>query len=332
MTLARLLRRRGARARRDRADAGRALHAPRLHARLPGLRAPRGGRRLRRGPRRRASHRPAPGPAAGGRGRALRRADRGAGRATCPSSTSTPSSSWCATAAAAWSASSPRARTGRSPSRPTSWSPATAMRSPMREMAGLEAEFEPLPEAELGFMSPSVADTSFAMAYLSDGGHIGMLSLERGLGRLAQHREGGRRGGPGARPRGDQGDVGAAAARRPSRPSPGVTSIDQIRYSEPSCSRCPQWWVPGRGRHRRRGPLLRPRDGRQLGHRAGRRARAGPGRARQNPDDPDAACRSYELWRAPAVRPYEAMDPGRQRMIVAGSAQPRDEERWPPLD
>ena len=38
----------------------------------------------------------------------------------------------------------------------------------------------------------------------------------------------------------------------------------------------------------------------------------------QNPDDPDAACRSYEMWRAPAVRPYEANDPGRQRIMVAG--------------
>lgn len=49
-----------------------------------------------------------------------------------------------------------------------------------------------------------------------------------------------------------------------------------------------------------------------------------------NPDDPDAACRSYETWRAPAVRPYEANDPGRQRMLVAGQVQPAPEEAWPP--
>ena len=54
------------------------------------------------------------------------------------------------------------------------------MRSPTREMAGLEANFDALPEAELGFMSPSLAETSFAMAYMSDGGHIGVLSWHEG--------------------------------------------------------------------------------------------------------------------------------------------------------
>jgi len=49
----------------------------------------------------------------------------------------------------------------------------------------------------------------------------------------------------------------------------------------------------------------------------------------QNPDDADAACRSYELWRTPVVRPYEAMDPGRQRLVLAGGVT-REEERWPP--
>jgi 2-polyprenyl-6-methoxyphenol hydroxylase-like FAD-dependent oxidoreductase len=49
----------------------------------------------------------------------------------------------------------------------------------------------------------------------------------------------------------------------------------------------------------------------------------------QNPDDPDAACQSYETWRAPAVRPYEANDPGRARMVLAGQVDARPEERWP---
>jgi hypothetical protein len=51
----------------------------------------------------------------------------------------------------------------------------------------------------------------------------------------------------------------------------------------------------------------------------------------QNPEDPDAACQSYETWRAPVVRPYEAMDPGRQRMVTAG-APASPEDRWPPAE
>ncbi len=45
---------------------------------------------------------------------------------------------------------------------------------------------------------------------------------------------------------------------------------------------------------------------------------------------PDDSCRSYELWCSPAVRPYEATDPGRQRTMAAGTVQARPEERWPP--
>jgi hypothetical protein len=51
---------------------------------------------------------------------------------------------------------------------------------------------------------------------------------------------------------------------------------------------------------------------------------------RQHPTDPDAACISYVGWRAPVVRPYEAMDPGRQRMIVAGQTPAGPGEGWPP--
>ncbi len=46
--------------------------------------------------------------------------------------------------------------------------------------------------------------------------------------------------------------------------------------------------------------------------------------------DPDAACAAYTAWRAPVVRPYEAMDPGRRRLLGAPIPEPRPEERWPP--
>ncbi len=45
---------------------------------------------------------------------------------------------------------------------------------------------------------------------------------------------------------------------------------------------------------------------------------------------PDTSCRSYELCCSPAVRPYEATDPGHQRTMAASTVQARPEERWPP--
>ncbi len=50
------------------------------------------------------------------------------------------------------------------------------MRSRVRAMAGLEAAFTPMAEGKIEWMSPVPCEESFAMAYLADGGHIGMLS------------------------------------------------------------------------------------------------------------------------------------------------------------
>jgi 2-polyprenyl-6-methoxyphenol hydroxylase-like FAD-dependent oxidoreductase len=202
------------------------------------------------------------------------------------------------------------------------------MRSPTREMAGLEADFDTLPEAALGFMSPTVADTSFAMAYQSDGGHIGMLSWNEGSsGWRSMDR------------------VGAEAALAPGveaikemwvRLLPesasaveGVASIEQIRYSEPQLLACPRWWTPGVVIIGDAAHFFGPETGVCSGIGLGD-AHALAEAIAQNPDDPDAACASYEMWRAPAVRPYEANDPGRQRIMVAGQVHARPEERWPP--
>jgi hypothetical protein len=46
--------------------------------------------------------------------------------------------------------------------------------------------------------------------------------------------------------------------------------------------------------------------------------------------DADAACATYEAWRAPAVRPYESGDPSRTRLRGTSLAPGRPEERWPP--
>jgi 2-polyprenyl-6-methoxyphenol hydroxylase-like FAD-dependent oxidoreductase len=202
------------------------------------------------------------------------------------------------------------------------------VRSPVREMAGLEATVDFLPEAELGFMSPSVAETSFAMAYMSDGGHIGMLSWPQGSAGWRSVEK-----------------VGAEAALAPgleaikemwARLLPdaasaveGLTSLDQVRYSEPALLRCPRWWAPGVVVIGDAAHFFGPETGVSSGIGLGD-AHALAQAVLMNPDDPDAACTSYELWRGPAVRPYEANDPGRQRMIVAGEVEPRPEERWPP--
>ena len=54
------------------------------------------------------------------------------------------------------------------------------VRSPVRAMAGLEAEVSSLADATLTFMSPRVIDRSFSMRYLSDGGQMGLLGWPEG--------------------------------------------------------------------------------------------------------------------------------------------------------
>jgi 2-polyprenyl-6-methoxyphenol hydroxylase-like FAD-dependent oxidoreductase len=202
------------------------------------------------------------------------------------------------------------------------------VRSPTREMAGLEAKIDWLPEASLNFMSPSVADTSFAMAYMSDGGHIGMLSWNEGSAGWRSCQK-----------------VGAEAALAPGLDAikemwvrllpqaasaiEGVTSLDQVRYSEPALLTTDRWWTPGVVAIGDAAHFFGPETGISSGIGLGD-AHALAQAIMQNPNDPDAACASYETWRAPAVRPYEATDPGRQRIMLAGQVQPRPEERWPP--
>ncbi len=204
------------------------------------------------------------------------------------------------------------------------------MFSPVRGMAGIEPKFEPLADAALTFMSPQKVDTSFEMAYMSDGGHIGVLSWNEGSAGWRSIDK-----------------VGAEAALAPGLdaikkmwtqllPSSAegvaaLTSMDQVRYSEPQLLSCERWWIPGLLIIGDAAHFFGPETGVSSGIGLGD-AHALAEAVRQNPDDPDAVCRSYELWRAPVVRPYEAMDPGRQRMVPAGNVQARPEERWPPAD
>jgi 2-polyprenyl-6-methoxyphenol hydroxylase-like FAD-dependent oxidoreductase len=199
--------------------------------------------------------------------------------------------------------------------------------SPVRSMAGFQANIEPLAEASLTFMSPAPIRTSFNMAYFADGGHIGVLGWPQGSAGWRSVEK-----------------VGAEAALAPGLEAikrmwsellpdaaPGVealTSLDQVRYGEPQLLTCPEWWKPGVVIIGDSAHFFGPETGVSSGLGLGD-AHALAQAVLQNPDDPDAACRSYELWRAPLIRPYEATDPGRARMVAAG-VQGRPEERWPP--
>ena len=202
--------------------------------------------------------------------------------------------------------------------------------SRVRDMAGLEAVLTELPEAELGWMSTTPAKTSFSMAYMSDGGHIGHLSWPQGSGGWRSCSK-----------------VGSEEALAPgldaikemwSRLLPesslgvqGLESIEQVRYSEPELLTTPEWWKPGVVLIGDSAHFFGPETGISSGIGLGD-AHALAEAIAQNRDDADAACSSYVTWRAPVVRPYEAMDPGRQRILVAGQQQPGPGEAWPPLD
>lgn len=202
------------------------------------------------------------------------------------------------------------------------------MNSPVREMAGLEAEFTPLAEAELGFMCPGAGGTSFHMRYLADGGHIGTLGWPEGSGGWRSCEK-----------------VGREAALAPgldaikemwSRLLPesaegvaNLTSLDQVRYSEPSLLRCPRWWVPGLILIGDSAHFFGPETGVSSG--VGMQdAQALAEAVRQNPKNPDAVCAQFEVWRVPAVRPLEDADPGRERLATYGTRPSKPDEVWPP--
>ena len=200
--------------------------------------------------------------------------------------------------------------------------------SPVRSMAGFEAKFTELKDAALAFMSPAPISISFKMEYFADGGHIGVLGWPEGSAGWRSIDK-----------------IGAEAALAPGldaikrmwirlipESEPGVsalTSMDQVRYSEPRVLSCPQWWKPGVLLIGDSAHFFGPETGVSSGLGLGD-AHALAQAAMQNRDDPDATCASYETWRAPVIRPYEATDPGLVRMMAGQGREPRPEEQWPP--
>ncbi|WP_217913315.1 FAD-dependent monooxygenase [Miltoncostaea marina] len=202
------------------------------------------------------------------------------------------------------------------------------VRSRVREMAGLEAEFAPMEEGKIEWMSPVPVAEPFAMAYLADGSHIGMLSWPEGsFGWRTMDRSGREAAvAPGIEAFAEQWSRLLPAAADGVR---ALTSTDQLFYSEPELLSCPRWWRPG--------AVLIGDSAHFFGPETGVSAGIGLGDAlalaqaiAANPDDPDAACAAYVTWREPAVRPLEAADPSRQRLRGTPLPPPHPEERWPP--
>jgi 2-polyprenyl-6-methoxyphenol hydroxylase-like FAD-dependent oxidoreductase len=199
--------------------------------------------------------------------------------------------------------------------------------SPVRAMAGLEAEVHPLNDAYLSWLSPATGEL-FAFRYLADGGMVTALGWPGGS-------SGSRRIDP----------MGAERATRPPidlfrrnfaelLPSAaaavaGVASWAQVRYVEPRLLRLPRWWTPGVVAIGDSAHTFGPDTGVGAGIGLGDAHALAEAIARHA--DADAACAAYAAWREPAVRPYEHLDPAWRRMgeIPVPPDRPAA-EAWPP--
>jgi 2-polyprenyl-6-methoxyphenol hydroxylase-like FAD-dependent oxidoreductase len=200
------------------------------------------------------------------------------------------------------------------------------LRSPVRAMAGITADERLADGAHLSWISPVVIDRSFAMHYQADGRQVGLLGWPEGSAGWWDIE---RSGEEGARAPGLQRFKEAfARLLPPAVPAlEGLTSVEDLVYRELSILHCKEWWRPG--------VVIIGDAAHFLGPEAGIGAGLGLGDARAladaisaHPEDPDAACTDYERWRAPAVRPYEAVGAAGAR-IVRGGDKPAG-EIWPP--
>jgi 2-polyprenyl-6-methoxyphenol hydroxylase-like FAD-dependent oxidoreductase len=199
------------------------------------------------------------------------------------------------------------------------------VRSPTRAMAGIDAEITLAEGAHLSFMSPAVIDRSFDLHYQADGRQVGLLGWPDGSAGWWDIARCGREA---ALAPGLDAFRAAYTALLPAG-APAVaalTSVEQLVYREVEEVRCARWWVPG---------LVVIGDAAHaVGPEAGLGAGLGLGDALalataiERNAEPDGACSDYELWRRPAVRPYEEIGAAGAR-VARGGPKP-DEERWPP--
>lgn len=200
--------------------------------------------------------------------------------------------------------------------------------SPTRALAGIEARRIPAPNAHLSFISPVLTDRPFRMRYLGDGSQAGLIGWPEGssgwwfvdpVGREAALA-------PGL-------DAFRAAFTRlvpeAAAPLAALTSVDQLAYRDITEVRCPAWWVPGVVVIGDAAHFLGPESG--IGAGLGLAdAKALAESVAGEPEDPDAACRHYDTWWGPRVRPYEAIGNEGGRMPVGPGAERLPEEYWPP--
>ncbi|WP_217913515.1 FAD-dependent oxidoreductase [Miltoncostaea marina] len=200
--------------------------------------------------------------------------------------------------------------------------------SPVRAMAGLEAEVHPLDDAYLTYLSDVPTRQLFGFRYMSDGGMITMLGWPQG-GTASRRID----------------RVGREAATAPDleRFRAGfiellpeaeevvrrIRSWDEVRYVEPALLRCPRWWTPGVVVIGDSAHVFGPDTG--VGAGIGLQDAHALAEAIAREADADAACERYVTWREPAVRPYERLDPGWSRIgpVAAPPGRPAAEV-WPP--
>lgn len=206
---------------------------------------------------------------------------------------------------------------------------ADGVRSGVRELAGIAAEVRRGEFAGLSFRSPVVPETAFAMAYQSDGRQVTLVGWPGGSAGTFQidpmPAEEAKAPGLEAYKRAFTGLLPAAATALE-----GVRGDDDWFYRESTEVRCPTWWAPGAVLIGEAAHAINPETGIGSGLGMGDALALAVAIAAER--DPDAACRHYEVWRRPAVAPYEQVGTASVRIAMGGGqdGERPAAERWPP--
>lgn len=205
---------------------------------------------------------------------------------------------------------------------------ADGARSHVRSLAGIAATVTACDTASLSFRSPRPLPEPFHLEFLSDGRQIMVMGWAGGTaGSWQIPRLPG--GADEARAPGLEAFRRRFAALLPQAADAlaDLEHADQLQYREAVEVRCERWWVPGVTLIGEALHAMNPEAGIGAGLGMGDAlalavAVAGAG------GDPDAACRTYETWRGPALAPYLAVGSRGVRVDTGRPARP--EEIWPP--